>query len=200
MTRLIALIAAAALAASPTAGLAQTVPSEAPPEDAGQSPASGPASLAEPVREKVAEGASEPAASPAIAGIDPSVYQVLRTGDRQMSCEALGAEANTLNAEVAAERQEAAKKAKKAKAGKGLMGGVAGGVLGGAARYGLARGMVGGAFSPLIAQAAVVVTDSTAQAAGQAIANSGDDSDLQTVSPKQQRMDHLLGLYREKQC
>jgi len=194
MTRLTALIAAAALAASPAA-FAQTVSSAAAPEDAAPPPAAALAQAASPAPVPAAETAPAP-----VPAVDPSIYQVLRTGDRQMSCETLGAEANTLNAELMAEQQASAKKAKKAKTGKGLMGGVAGGVLGGAARYGLARGMIGGAFSPLIAQAAVAVTDSASQAAGQAIANSGDEGAAATVSPKQQRMNHLLGLYREKQC
>lgn len=192
MTRITALLVATALAAAPFAASAQAVSSEAAPEDAAPPPPAPPAAVTPPA--PVMEAPAAPVAP------DPSVYQVLRGGDRQMTCEALGAEANTLNAELMTEQQASAKKAKKAKAGKGLMGGVAGGVLGGAARYGLARGMMGGAFSPLIAQAAVAVTDSASQAAGQAIADSGDEGAAPTVSPKQQRMNHLLGLYREKQC
>jgi hypothetical protein len=193
MKRITALVTAAALIATPTLAR-QPVSSEAPPEDAAPPPA---ASLAQPAAPATAEAA--PASAPAPT-IDPSIYQVLRTGDRQMSCEALAGEANTLNAELMAEQQEAAKKSRKAKAGKGIMGGAAGGLLAGAARYGLARGMMGGALSPLVAQAAVAATDSTAMAAGAAIANSGDDGAPATVSPKQQRMNHLLSLYREKQC
>ncbi len=194
MKRLTALMTAATLIATPALAR-QPVSSEAPPEDAAPPPA---ASLVQPAAAAVVEPPAAPAA-PA-APIDPSIYQVLRTGDRQMTCEALAGEANTLNAELMTEQQEAAKKAKKAKAGKGIMGGAAGGLMAGAARYGLARGMVGGAFSPLVAQAAVAATDATAVAAGNAIANSGDDGAPATVSPKQQRMNHLLGLYREKQC
>jgi hypothetical protein len=193
MKRITALVTAAALIATPTLAR-QPVSSEAPPEDAAPPPA---ASLAQPAAPATAEAA--PASAPAPT-IDPSIYQVLRTGDRQMSCEALAGEANTLNAELMAEQQEAAKKSRKAKAGKGIMGGAAGGLMAGAARYGLARGMMGGALSPLVAQAAVAATDSTAMAAGAAIANSGDDGAPATVSPKQQRMNHLLSLYREKQC
>jgi hypothetical protein len=193
MKRISALVTAAALIATPTLAR-QPVSSEAPPEDAAPPPA---ASLAQPAAPATAE--APPASAPAPT-IDPSIYQVLRTGDRQMSCEALAGEANTLNAELMAEQQEAAKKSRKAKAGKGIMGGAAGGLMAGAARYGLARGMMGGALSPLVAQAAVAATDSTAMAAGAAIANSGDDGAPATVSPKQQRMNHLLSLYREKQC
>lgn len=191
MKRITALMAAAAMIATPA--LAQPISSEAPPEDTAPPPA---ASLVQPAAPAAVE---PPPAAPATT-LDPSIYQVLRTGDRKMSCESLASEANTLNAELMAEQQEAARKSKRAKAGKGVMGGAAGGLMAGAARYGLARGMMGGAFSPLVAQAAVAATDSTAAAAGAAIANSGDDGAPATVSPKQQRMNHLLTLYREKQC
>ncbi|MDP2258333.1 MAG: hypothetical protein Q8J89_01275 [Caulobacter sp.] len=196
MKRITALLAATALIASPALAR-QPVSSEAPPEDTAPPPA---ASLVQPTAPAAVEAPpAAPAPAPA-ATLDPSIYQVLRTGDRQMSCEALANEANTLNAELMAEQQEAAKKSRKAKTGKGVMGGAAGGLMAGAARYGLARGMMGGALSPLVAQAAVAATDSTAAAAGAAIANSGDDGGPATVSPKQQRMNHLLSLYREKQC
>lgn len=137
--------------------------------------------------------------APAAPLIDPNVYQVLRPGDRAMSCEQIGAEANTLNAQLMAEQAEAAKQAQRAKQGRGMAGGLASGVLGGAARYGLARGMVGGAFSPFAAQALSAVVDSSSQAVGQAVAAGGDVA-APTVSPQQQRMNHLLGLYREKAC
>ena len=146
--------------------------------------------------------AQAPAESSALAAtplIDPNVYQVLRPGDRAMSCEQIGAEANTLNAQLMAEQAEAAKQAQRAKQGRGMAGGLASGVLGGAARYGLARGMVGGAFSPFAAQALSAVADSTSQAVGQAVAAGGEVA-APTVSPQQQRMNHLLGLYREKAC
>jgi len=202
MKRFTALMAAAAMIATPALAR-QPVSSEAPPEDTAPPPAASliqpaaPVADAAPVAPVAPAAPAAPVSAPAVA-IDPSIYQVLRTGDRQMSCEALAAEANTLNAELMAEQQEAAKKAKKAKAGKGLMGGAAGGLMAGAARYGLARGMVGGALSPLVAQAAVAATDATAMAAGNAIANSGDEGAPATVSPKQQRMNPLLRLYREK--
>lgn len=142
-------------------------------------------------------------ASPPVATeaplVDPNVYQVLRPGDRAMSCAQLGAEANTLNAQIMAEQQEQARQAQRAKQGRGIAGGLAGGVLGGAARYGLARGMVGGAFSPIAAHALAAAADSGSAAVGQAIAN-GSDVAAPTVSPQQQRMNHLLGLYREKGC
>lgn len=175
----LALVAGAAVAQTPDPSVTSPAPAQSP-----SSP--------------VVEGA--PPAPPAAAPwVDPNVYQVLRPGDRAMSCEQIGAEANTLNAQLMAEQAEAAKQAQRAKQGRGLAGGLASGVLGGAARYGLARGMVGGAFSPFAAQALSAVADSTSQAVGQAVAAGGEVA-APTVSPQQQRMNHLLGLYREKAC
>ena len=185
MKRLFCATAALALAAG--AAVAQTPDAVAlPPVPAAEAP---PAESLPPA----------PAAAPASPLIDPNVYQVLRPGDRAMSCEQIGAEANTLNAQLMAEQAEAAKQAQRAKQGRGMAGGLASGVLGGAARYGLARGMVGGAFSPFAAQALSAVVDSSSQAVGQAVATGGDVA-APTVSPQQQRMNHLLGLYREKAC
>jgi hypothetical protein len=183
-TAALALAAGAAVAQTPDAAALPPVPAaEAPPAADALPPAAAPA----------------PPAAPAAPVIDPNVYQVLRPGDRAMSCEQIGAEANTLNAQLMAEQAEAAKQAQRAKQGRGMAGGLASGVLGGAARYGLARGMVGGAFSPFAAQALSAVADSTSQAVGQAVAAGGDVA-APTVSPQQQRMNHLLGLYREKAC
>jgi hypothetical protein len=180
-TAALALVAGAAVAQTPDATALPPVPAaEAPPAAEALPPVAPPAAPAAPV-------------------IDPNVYQVLRPGDRAMSCEQIGAEANTLNAQLVAEQAEAAKQAQRAKQGRGMAGGLASGVLGGAARYGLARGMVGGAFSPFAAQALSAVADSTSQAVGQAVAAGGDVA-APTVSPQQQRMNHLLGLYREKAC
>ncbi|MFT4935383.1 MAG: hypothetical protein ACI9LT_002080 [Pseudoalteromonas distincta] len=183
-TAALALAAGAAVAQTPDAAALPPVPAaEAPPAADALPPAA----------------TAAPPAAPAAPLIDPNVYQVLRPGDRAMSCEQIGAEANTLNAQLMAEQAEAAKQAQRAKQGRGMAGGLASGVLGGAARYGLARGMVGGAFSPFAAQALSAVADSTSQAVGQAVAVGGDVA-APTVSPQQQRMNHLLGLYREKAC
>lgn len=131
---------------------------------------------------------------------EPEAYQVLRAGDRDMTCEALASESNSLNAKLMADQQAAAKHAQRSSTGRGLVGGLAGGVLGGAARYGLARGMIGGAFSPALAQGLVAVSDSASVAVGTAVANSGQQAAAPTVTPEQQRMNHLLGLYKEKGC
>ena len=131
---------------------------------------------------------------------EADAYQVLRTGDRDMTCEALASESNNLNATLMASQQAAAKQSQRSSTGRGLMGGLAGGVLGGAARYGLARGMMGGAFSPALVQGLVAISDSTSHAVGSAVANSGQQAAAPTVMPEQQRMNHLLGLYKDKGC
>jgi len=145
-------------------------------------------------------GAAQARSNDAAAEPAP-VYEVLRTGDKDMSCEALAAESNSLNAKLIADQQAAAKKARQGQAGRNMMGGLAGGVLGGAARYGLARGMIGGAFSPALAQGLVAVTDHAAVSVGETMAHAGEgDAAAPTVSPEQQRMNHLLSLYKDKGC
>ncbi|MDP1874318.1 hypothetical protein [Phenylobacterium sp.] len=183
------LCATAALVLAATGAVAQTTEAAPPPAAEAQPLAAHPA----------AEAPAAAPTAPLAPVVDPNVYQVLRSGDRAMSCEQIGAEANTLNAQLMAEQAEAAKQAQRAKQGRGMAGGLASGVLGGAARYGLARGMVGGAFSPFAAQALSAVADSSSQAVGQAVAAGGEVA-APSVSPQQQRMNHLLGLYREKAC
>lgn len=138
-----------------------------------------------------------PAATPAPAA-DPNVYQVLRVGDRDMSCEALIAEANALNAKIAADQQAAAKKAQGGRFGRQ----VAGGTAAGAMRVGgrMALGRVIGGMTPFGGLVAVAATDALAASAGQAIAEGGEAEAPATAPPEQQRMNHLLGLYREKSC
>jgi hypothetical protein len=115
-----------------------------------------------------------------------------------MSCEALAAEANSLNAVLLAEQKEDAKKKGRSKAGRQVAGGVAGGVLKGAGRFGLSK-VIGG-MTPFGGVVAVAVNDAAADAAGRAIATSGPASQGPELKPEQQRMNHLLGLYREKSC
>jgi hypothetical protein len=135
------------------------------------------------------------AATPALA--DDEVYQVLRPGDRDMSCEALGAEANALNATLATSAANAQKGAGARQFGRS----VAGGVTGGAMKVGgrMMLGRVIGGMTPFGGLVAVAANDAVADAAGQAIAT-GPSETPAAVAPEQQRMNHLLGLYREKGC
>lgn len=61
-------------------------------------------------------------------------------------------------------------------------------------------GRVIGGMTPLGGLVAVAANDALADSAGQAIAHGGQDEDAASVSPEQQRMNHLLALYREKGC
>lgn len=141
-----------------------------------------------------------PAAAPEAPPIaaDPNVYQVLRTGDREMSCEALGAEANALNATLLADAQKAQKGAGAKQFGRS----VAGGVTGGAMKVGgrMMLGRVIGGMTPFGGLVAVAANDAIADAAAQKIASGPSETAPAAVSPEQQRMNHLLGLYREKGC
>lgn len=143
------------------------------------------------------EPAASAAAEPPIAA-DPNVYQVLRSGDREMSCEVLGAEANALNAKLMADAQKAQKGAGAKQFGRSVGGGVAGGAMKVGGRMMLGR-VIGG-MTPLGGLVAVAANDAVADATAQKIANGSSDAAPATVTPEQQRMNHLLGLYREKGC
>ncbi len=188
MTRIVSLIAVAALAATPA--LAQT-------PEAATTATVTPAVDVTPAPEAVVEAAPAPAAEPQVA-VDPNVYQVLRAGDRNLTCDQIIAETNTLNAGILA----AQKKAQKGKAGgkfaKGVAGGTTAGAMKTAGRFGLSR--MAGSLGPMGALVAIAATDAVADSTGQAIANSGDAPEQPQVAPEQQRMNHLLGIYREKGC
>lgn len=192
MVRVVSLLAAAALIASPA--LAQ-VSGEAPPADPAAAETPAPPAAAEPAPEAPAPEAPAPEAQ---AAVDPSVYQVLRSGDRQMSCEQLAAEANTLNAGILEGQKQAAKAKKSGRFARGVAGGTAAGGVRVAGRMGLSR-MAGG-LGPLGGLVALAATDAVADQAGRSIAEGGQDAAQPQVAPEQQRMNHLLGLYREKGC
>lgn len=200
MSRFVSLIAAAALAAGPA--FAQGVSSEAPPEDAAPPTAealAAPLETPAPAEAAPAEAVAEaPASAPEVAA-DPNVYQVLRAGDRNMSCEALIAETNSLNAYILAEQQKAQKKKGGSKVARAAGGAATSTGLKAAGRFGLSR--MAGSFGPLGAVAALAATDALADGAGAAVAQGGDSAPAQPqVMPEQQRMNHLLGIYREKGC
>ena len=129
---------------------------------------------------------------------DPAVYQVLRSGDREMSCEQLSAEANGLNARLLADQKAAASRAGRSRAGRAAGGAVAGGTMRAFGRFGINR--LAGSLGPVGFIAAHAAHDAASRATAQAIANGGEDQSAPSVTPEQQRMNHLLGLYREKSC
>lgn len=150
-----------------------------------------------PVAAPAPEAAPAPAPAAAVTA-DPGVYQVLRTGDRDMSCEALGAEANNLNAKLMADQEAAAKKAKGGRFGRQIAGNATGGAMKIGGRMMLGR--VIGSMSPMAGLVAVAANDAIGDSTAQAIANSGQGAAEPKMTPEQQRMNHLLGLYREKGC
>ena len=125
----------------------------------------------------------------------PAVYEVLRAGDRDMSCQQLASEANALNADLLAQQKAKADNASKRQ----VAGAVGGGLLKSAGHFGLAHfGGFGGMGGLVARQVAEQATDTAAAA----VANSGqeDPNAAPAVTPEQQRMNHLLGLYKEKSC
>lgn len=194
------LLATAALFALSGAAVAQDQPA---PAAVAETPAAAPAEAASAPQESPAVDAAPPpqaegAVAEAPAAADPDVYQVLRAGDRQMSCEALMNEANSLNATLLAEAKEDQKRRGRSRVARGVAGNVTTGAVRTGARIGLGR-VIGG-MTPFGGLVALAATEVAAQTAGEAVANSGPAADPQGVSPKQQRMNHLLALYREKGC
>lgn len=159
-------------------------------------PAAAPAEAAAPAAAMPAEAAPvELAAAPQS---DPNVYQVLRTGDRQMSCDQLSAEANGLNAQLLADQKAAAKSAGRSRAGRAAGGAVAGGTMRAFGRFGINR--IAGSLGPVGFIAAHAANDAASRATAETIANGGDDQSAPSVTPAQQRMNHLLSIYKEKGC
>ncbi len=153
---------------------------------------------------------ADPAAAPALEAAaapveaawspepDPNVHQVLRAGDRELSCDQLSAEANALNAQLMASQKAASKQAGRSRAGRAAGGAVAGGTMRAFGRFGINR--IAGSLGPMGFIAAHAANDAVSHATAEAIATGGDDPSGPFVTPEQQRMNHLLGLYKEKSC
>jgi hypothetical protein len=174
MKRLVALTAAALFAAGPVFAQSEVVPAQ---------PEAAPAADGSPA------AAADAAPAPAV---DANVYQVLRAGDRELSCEQLSYEANVLNARLLADQKSAARRAQ----GRAAGGAVAGGTLRAAGRFGINR--LAGRLGPMGWAVAHAANDAASQAAAESIASGNVDPNR--VTPEQQRMNHLLGLYKEKSC
>jgi hypothetical protein len=127
------------------------------------------------------------------------VYQVFRTTDNQLSCEQLTREMNTLNQQIKKQAEADAKKAKGGRAGRSVAGGAVTGLLGGAARYGIARNIPGLGYAG--AQAAAAASDAAAKGVGDAVANGGQqDAAPAAVSDQKQRMNRVAQLFAAKNC
>ncbi|HYE42060.1 MAG TPA: hypothetical protein VEA15_01595 [Caulobacteraceae bacterium] len=204
MKRLLLATAPALTLAFALAGAAVAQDQPAPTAPAAE-PVAEAASMEAPAAEAAPVEAPAPVAPPApqavvaeAAPVDPNVYQVLRAGDREMACDALIAEANSLNAVLLAEAKQDQKRKGRSKVARGVAGSATTGAVRTGARIGLGR-VIGG-MTPFGGLVALAATEVAAQSAGQAVANSGPANEPASVSPKQQRMNHLLALYREKGC
>ena len=100
------LISTAAFLALSSAAFAQTSEMVA----ANADPATAPAEAAAPAVEAPAGRGRARRSWRMPRSPDPNVYQVLRAGDREMSCDQLSAEANALNAQLLADQKAAAKR------------------------------------------------------------------------------------------
>jgi hypothetical protein len=126
------------------------------------------------------------------------VYQVFRTTDSGLSCEQLTSEMNLLNSQIKKQADADAKK-QGSGAGRAAAGGVASGLLAGAARYGIARSIPGLGY--VGAQAAVAATDAASRGVGDAVAKSGQQPAAPAaVSDQQQRMNRVAQLFSAKSC
>lgn len=119
-----------------------------------------------------------------VAQADPNApYEVLRAGDRDMSCADIAYETNKLNAWLLANQQATVTKAKNAKAASGLMRS--------AGRFGLSR-------IPGLGGMGAKALDTANNVAADAVAENGMPTGITT--PQQQRMNRLLVIFKEKNC
>ena len=119
-------------------------------------------------------------------------FQVIRATDRQLSCEQLMAEYN----ELAAAKAQSAQQQQAKKASRGILGGLARGVLAGAANSGY-----WGTGNHVAANAIWYGGHAAADAAGNAITASGETDPATAGLPLgEQRMKRLETLISEKGC
>lgn len=135
--------------------------------------------------------------TPAFAAGD---FQVVRSGDAALSCEALAAEMNTLGQAVNARQAEAAAKTKKSQNNRRLLGFAA------SAMSGALPGLASQVDSPVgyyVAQSAASAIQQQAQASATNAMLGGDQpapaAAVATV-PEQARFDHLAKIQSGKGC
>lgn len=118
-------------------------------------------------------------------------YQVLRPGDNDAACEVLSTEINALNAEVLALNKKAERQAKTASLSKGVFAGLA-----------RSASVIGyGSTSPEAMTG--LLASSVAAGVAQEVANGAaapPPAVPQQITPQQQRLTHLTGIYRGRPC
>jgi hypothetical protein len=125
-------------------------------------------------------------------------YQVLRPGDNELSCETLSTEINSLNAEVLKLNEQSQKQAKLGRTGASVGKGVFTGLARGASIIGYGS-TSSQAFAGLLASnvaAGVAQQVATDAASPQAPVPA---TPIQ-ITPQQQRLSHLTGIYRGRSC
>lgn len=129
--------------------------------------------------------------------------EINRPTDITLTCEQILAEANPLNVIVTSQNQaaqvqaaEAAAAAQKAQNSRRVMGSVAGGLLGGAAQFGMMRG----ALNNPLARQALTAAPQGANNMANSTATPVATTTAAAPSVEQQRMTVLLGLYTAKKC
>lgn len=132
-----------------------------------------------------------PAAAPAV---DPSVYQVVRAGDRAMTCDVLIAEINSLNAGMTANRMAAMDK----------MGSAANRMVAGTMATSAASSLLGGVAS-MVPMGSTIMNAAVQAKQASAMSNMTSQTmeaqkDLMSEGDVQARLDHLSRLYESKQC
>lgn len=128
---------------------------------------------------------------------DQPAFQVLRTGDSELSCEGLATEINTLNGDVLKLNQQTQKQAKASRTGAAVGKGVFSGLARGVSIIGY------GSTSPE-AFAGLLASNIAAGVAQQVASDAAEPSSAIAtpiqVTPQQQRLEHLNTIYREKLC
>jgi len=132
-----------------------------------------------------------------VAQAAPKAYQVLRPTDSAATCEVLSTEINSLNAEVLELNKKAQKRASRGTGalGKGLMSGLARSATsfayGGTSPKAMAGIVAGNAASGVMQE--VANGPSTPAAAPEPAAPT-------EITPQQQRLTHLMGIYKGRPC
>lgn len=125
-------------------------------------------------------------------------YQVIRAGDESLTCAQLGEEINPLTAEVQKAQADAAKRAERSKAAKGMFGGLASSAMM------MAPSMIGGqlggmgGMGGMMAQQAMSGVAQQAMSAQRAPQAQAEAPAAVVETPQSQRLTHLQTAYQAR--